>query len=49
MIDLVSQEEFNKSLPYLSRELQFFFHTYYPDAQQVSWNTPYNTQILSSF
>jgi hypothetical protein len=46
MIELVSQEEFNRSLPYLSPELQLFFHTYNFDALQVSWSAlqdPRNT------
>lgn len=35
MIHLVSNEEFHTALPYLSSELQVFFHTHYFDVPQV--------------
>jgi hypothetical protein len=35
MIRLVSNEEFHTVLPYLSAELQVFFHTHYFDVPQV--------------
>lgn len=44
MIDLVSQEEFNQSLPYLSLELQHFFRTYNIDTPQLSWNNGYTSE-----
>jgi len=45
MIDLVSYDDFNTSLPYLSRELQLYFHTNYFDVPQVIAS---NTEIMAN-
>lgn len=45
MIDLVSYDDFNTSLPYLSPELQLYFHTNYFDVPQVIAS---NTDIMAN-
>jgi len=39
MIDLISQQELQAALPYLSPELRFFFQTQYFDSVQVFVST----------
>lgn len=50
-MDLISEEDFQTALPYLSAELQVFFHTYYFDAPPVLADTRERAddQVLFSF
>jgi|GEM_PF-1734638 len=48
MIDLISQQELQAALPYLSPELRFFFHTQYFDSVQVAVHTQFNTYSESA-